>query len=72
MPKEAGDFVSTQKCICHRYFDQNVLVLLTTAKMFHSLRLTDAAPAVQFRWAFYRVLVKKKTANNKKIIAASI
>lgn len=57
MPKEAWDFVSTQKCICHWDFDQNVLILLTTAKMFVSLRLTDAAPTAQFHRAFYRVLV---------------
>lgn len=63
MPKE--DFVLTQKCICHWDFDQNILVLLTTAKMFVSLS------TAQFHCAFYRVLVKKKRANNKKIIAAS-
>lgn len=72
MPKEAGDFVSTEKCICHWDFDQSVLVLLTTAKMFVSLRLTDATPTAQFHRAFYQVLVLKKRANNKKIIAASI
>lgn len=62
MPKEAGDFVSTQKCICHSDFDRNVLVLVTTAKMFVSLGLTDAAPTAQFHWAFYRVLVLKKNS----------